>query len=51
VPAGAQHLRLVYRSNAFRVGAAISLLTCLIALALWRRERRRAALLENRSAP
>jgi hypothetical protein len=43
VPAGAQHLRLVYRSNALRVGAAISLLTCLAALTLYRHERRRAA--------
>ncbi len=41
VPAGAQRLRLVYRSDFFRIGAAISLLTCLIALALWRREQRR----------
>jgi len=35
VPAGGQHLRLVYRSNAFLVGAAISLLTAVITLALW----------------
>ncbi len=47
VPAGAQHLRLVYRSNAFRIGAVISLLTCLLALALWRRERHRTARPEN----
>ena len=45
VPAGAQHLQLVYRSHAFLMGAAISLLTCLITLVLWRANRRRSALL------
>lgn len=41
VPAGAGHLRLVYRSLLFRLGAVISLLTCAIAAALWVRQRRR----------
>ena len=43
VPGGAQHLRLVYRSDAFMAGAAISLLTCISALGLWYSERRRGA--------
>jgi uncharacterized membrane protein YfhO len=47
VPAGAQRLRLVYRSDFFRIGAAISLLTCLIAPGA---VEMRAAL-ENRSSP
>lgn len=51
VPAGTQHLRLVYRNNLFLIGATISLMTCVIALALWTRERRRSALLENTSSP
>jgi hypothetical protein len=51
VPASAQHLRLVYRSNAFLLGAAVSLLTCVITLLLWVADRRRGALLENRSSP
>ncbi len=41
VPAGAEHLRLVYRSFLFRLGAAISLLTCALAVGVWIRERRR----------
>jgi hypothetical protein len=49
VPAGAQHLRLVYRSNLFRLGGAISLLTCVLAAGLWMYERRRV--LEKRALP
>jgi hypothetical protein len=40
VPAGNQHLRLVYRSTAFELGAAISLLTCALTLGLWAGKRR-----------
>jgi hypothetical protein len=43
LPPGPQPLRLVYRSNLFRLGAAISLMTCVAALILWRRERARSA--------
>jgi hypothetical protein len=50
LPAGIQHVRLVFRSNAFELGAAISLLTCVIALSLWVRERRRR-MLENQPTP
>ena len=32
---GTQHLRLVYRNNVFLIGAAISRLNGVIALALW----------------
>jgi len=50
IPAGAQHLRLVYRSNLMRLGGAISLLTCIVGALLWTRERRRR-MLEKRSLP
>jgi len=43
VPAGGQSLRLVYRSYDFALGAAMSLLTCAFALALWSGERRRTS--------
>jgi hypothetical protein len=50
LPAGIQHVRLVFRSNAFELGAVISLLTCVIALSLWVHERRRR-MLENQPTP
>jgi hypothetical protein len=42
LPPGGQHLRLVYRSNLFRLGALISLMTCVMAVLLWWRERERS---------
>jgi hypothetical protein len=41
VPAGAEHLRLLYRSIMFWLGAVISLLTCALTAVAWIRERRR----------
>src|SRR5579875_812939 len=40
VPSGTQRVWLDYKSNWFRLGAAISLLTCIAAAAVWRREQR-----------
>ncbi len=37
VPRGSEHLKLVYRSYPFMAGAAVTFLTCLAAILLWRR--------------
>lgn len=39
LPAGAQHLELAYRNSRFRIGVAITLLTCIAALLFWRIDR------------
>jgi hypothetical protein len=53
LPAGIEHVRLVFHSNAFALGGLISLLTCVVALSLWLWEGRpgRTEALENRSMP
>ncbi len=38
LPPGTQHLKLVYRSYLFLFGAAVTLLTCIVAFVVWRRE-------------
>jgi hypothetical protein len=38
LPPGRQHLRLAYRSNAFRLGALVTFVTFIVAIVVWRRE-------------
>ncbi|HVN28535.1 MAG TPA: YfhO family protein, partial [Candidatus Binataceae bacterium] len=38
IPAGTQHLKIAYRSNAFRLGIIVTLMTVVVAVIVWRRE-------------
>jgi hypothetical protein len=39
LPPGHRHLRIAYRSDAFRLGALVTLVTFIVAIVVWRREK------------